>query len=83
MGRSNVGKSTLMNVITGRTGMCRVSKKPGCTKALHFYRLKGKFLLVDSPGYGKEMRRRERERKMMMIGRCPIHITNTQSALDC
>mmetsp|Transcript_16185 Transcript_16185/g.25905 ORF Transcript_16185/g.25905 Transcript_16185/m.25905 type:complete len:295 (+) Transcript_16185:158-1042(+) len=51
-GRSNVGKSSLMNILTGRKKMCVVSKRPGCTKALHFFCLKNSFSLVDTPGYG-------------------------------
>mmetsp|Transcript_34865 Transcript_34865/g.48532 ORF Transcript_34865/g.48532 Transcript_34865/m.48532 type:complete len:277 (-) Transcript_34865:119-949(-) len=51
-GRSNVGKSSLMNILTGRKKMCAVSKRPGCTKALHFFCLKNSFSLVDTPGYG-------------------------------
>ncbi|GAB5356531.1 hypothetical protein AAMO2058_000297800 [Amorphochlora amoebiformis] len=51
-GRSNVGKSTLLNVLTGRKKMCTVSKRPGCTKAVHFYRVKKSVVLVDTPGYG-------------------------------
>eukprot|EP00466_Bigelowiella_natans_P021489 jgi/Bigna1/133491/aug1.21_g8199 len=53
-GRSNVGKSSLMNILTGRKKMCVVSKRPGCTKALHFFCLKNSFSLVDTPGYGKK-----------------------------
>ncbi len=51
-GRSNVGKSSLLNTLLGRKGLARTSATPGRTQALHFYRVNGKFLFVDLPGYG-------------------------------
>ena len=51
IGRSNVGKSSLLNVLVGRPGLARVSGSPGKTTLLNFYRLPG-FYLVDLPGYG-------------------------------
>jgi GTP-binding protein len=51
-GRSNVGKSSLLNALLGRRGLARTSAAPGRTQALHFYRVNGKFLFVDLPGYG-------------------------------
>ena len=53
-GRSNVGKSSLINALTGRTSLARVSVTPGRTRELNFFTL-GKdaaFYLVDMPGYG-------------------------------
>jgi GTP-binding protein len=53
-GRSNVGKSSLINALTGRSGLARVSVTPGRTRELNFFTL-GKdraFYLVDMPGYG-------------------------------
>jgi GTP-binding protein len=53
-GRSNVGKSSLLNAVTGRTSLARVSVTPGRTRELNFFTL-GKnraFYLVDMPGYG-------------------------------
>jgi GTP-binding protein len=52
IGRSNVGKSSLLNALTGRTSLARTSSTPGCTKMLHFYNMADKFFLVDVPGYG-------------------------------
>lgn len=52
IGRSNVGKSTLINKLLGRSGLARTSSTPGATKALHFYNVAGLFHLVDMPGYG-------------------------------
>jgi GTP-binding protein len=54
-GRSNVGKSTLINVLTGRRGLARSSKTPGRTRELHFYAVdttRGPVVFVDFPGYG-------------------------------
>jgi GTP-binding protein len=51
-GRSNVGKSSLINAVLGRKGMARVSQTPGKTQAIQFYLVNEKFYLVDLPGYG-------------------------------
>lgn len=51
IGRSNVGKSSLLNVLVGRPGLARVSGSPGKTTLLNFYRLPALYL-VDLPGYG-------------------------------
>ena len=50
-GRSNVGKSSLINKITNRKGLARVSATPGKTATINFFSLK-EFMLVDLPGYG-------------------------------
>ncbi len=50
-GRSNVGKSSLINCLTGRKALARVSGKPGKTGTINFYRIDN-FRLVDLPGYG-------------------------------
>ncbi len=51
-GRSNVGKSSLINSLTGRKGLVKVSKTPGKTRLLNFFDISGELLLVDMPGYG-------------------------------
>lgn len=51
-GRSNVGKSSLINTLLGRRGEARVSKTPGKTRAANYFTINGAFALVDMPGYG-------------------------------
>jgi len=52
LGRSNVGKSSLINSLLGVRGLARTSSSPGRTRALNFYLINEKFRLVDLPGYG-------------------------------
>jgi GTP-binding protein len=51
-GRSNVGKSSLINGLTGRTTLARTSNTPGRTQQLNFFDIGGRLNLVDMPGYG-------------------------------
>ena len=51
-GRSNVGKSTLINALVGHKALARASSQPGRTKQLNFFDLGGRLVLVDMPGYG-------------------------------
>lgn len=51
-GRSNVGKSSLINALTGRTDLARTSNTPGRTQELNYFELDGRLRLVDLPGYG-------------------------------
>jgi GTP-binding protein len=51
-GRSNVGKSSLLNALTGQNALARVSRAPGRTRQVNFFELGGKLMLVDLPGYG-------------------------------
>lgn len=51
-GRSNVGKSSLLNALTGRRALARTSSEPGRTRQLNFFDLGGRLTLVDMPGYG-------------------------------
>ncbi|MGL1931473.1 MAG: ribosome biogenesis GTP-binding protein YihA/YsxC [Desulfotalea sp.] len=51
-GRSNVGKSSLMNTLIQRKGMVKISGKPGKTQGLNFFQVAEDFMLVDLPGYG-------------------------------
>jgi GTP-binding protein len=51
-GRSNVGKSSLINALTGRNTLARASNTPGRTQQINFFDLDGRLMLVDLPGYG-------------------------------
>lgn len=51
-GRSNVGKSTLLNLLTNRKKLARVSGSPGKTRTINFYEINQSFRIVDLPGYG-------------------------------
>jgi len=51
-GRSNVGKSSLVNALTGRRVLARISNTPGRTQQINFFDLGGALMLVDLPGYG-------------------------------
>jgi len=52
IGRSNVGKSSLINMLTGRTNLAHTSKKPGKTQLLNYFLINQQWHLVDLPGYG-------------------------------
>lgn len=51
-GRSNVGKSSLLNLLVNRRKLARVSGSPGKTRTINFYRINDEFRIVDLPGYG-------------------------------
>jgi GTP-binding protein len=52
LGRSNVGKSTLINTLLGRRKLVRTSSRPGCTRTLNFFLINQRWYLVDLPGFG-------------------------------
>ncbi len=52
IGRSNVGKSSLLNMLAGEQGLARVSPTPGFTKLINFFTMNKRWRLVDLPGYG-------------------------------
>ena len=52
LGRSNVGKSSLLNCLIGQKGLAFTSSKPGCTQVINFYHIDKKWHFVDLPGYG-------------------------------
>ena len=52
VGRSNVGKSSLINTLLNRRGLAKTSSTPGKTRTINFFRINGKFGFVDLPGYG-------------------------------
>lgn len=52
IGRSNVGKSSLINLLVGAKQLARISKTPGKTNKIHFYHINQSWYLIDMPGYG-------------------------------
>ena len=52
IGRSNVGKSSLINMLTGRKSLAKISGKPGKTQLINHFKINDKWFLVDLPGYG-------------------------------
>ncbi len=61
-GRSNVGKSSLLNALLGRAGLARVSRTPGRTRGIAFFEVEGRHAFADLPGYGyAKVSREERE----------------------
>ena len=68
VGRSNVGKSSLINCLANRKNLARTSSTPGKTATINFYEIGGKFRLVDLPGYGyAKVSRQEKEKWAGMI----------------
>lgn len=60
-GRSNVGKSSLLNRLVRRKAFARVSRTPGRTREINFFKVNGRFLLADLPGYGYAKISKERK----------------------
>lgn len=77
-GRSNVGKSSLINALTGRSTLARTSQTPGRTQQLNFFNLAGRLVLVDMPGYGYAKVSKERSAawtdfiRQYLKGRVPL-----------
>lgn len=70
VGRSNVGKSSLVNAVLRRKALARTSATPGKTREFNFYRIDDEFYLVDVPGFGyAKVARSERERWTKLIGK--------------
>ena len=69
IGRSNVGKSSLINMLTGVKGLAKTSEKPGKTQLINHFLINGDWYLVDLPGYGyarTSLSSRERWQKMIV-----------------
>ncbi len=77
-GRSNVGKSSLINALTGRRTLAKVSNTPGRTRQLNFFDLGGRLTLADLPGYGYARASKEqvanwtRLVELYLVGRAPL-----------
>ncbi len=67
VGRSNVGKSSFINTVTGKKGLARTSSTPGKTQTLNFYLVNNSFYLVDVPGYGYASINRDMQKKMGLM----------------
>lgn len=68
IGRSNVGKSSLINMLTQQSGLAKVSGTPGKTKLINHFLINDRWYLVDLPGYGyAQVSKREREQFRSMI----------------
>lgn len=77
IGRSNVGKSSLLNLLAGRNGLARVSPTPGFTKLINFFTVNQTWRLVDLPGYGfAEGAKKDSARFNKAISRYLKHRTN-------
>lgn len=67
-GRSNVGKSSLLNALVGHSRLARVGKTPGRTRGIAFFEIEGRFVFADLPGYGfAKVSREERERWKKLV----------------
>ncbi len=68
IGRSNVGKSSLINMICERKSLARVSKKPGKTQLINYFQIEKRWYLVDLPGYGyAKLSKKHRQSLRIMI----------------
>ena len=78
VGRSNAGKSSLINALTGRKSLARTSNTPGRTQQLNFFNLGFKMVIVDLPGYGyarvskTQVARWTKTMKLFLRGRAPL-----------
>src|SRR4030067_2395521 len=69
IGRSNVGKSSLINTFVNRKGLAKTSSQPGKTRTINFYLLNSSFYLVDLPGFGyAKVSKAERKSWEGMVG---------------
>ena len=67
IGRSNVGKSSMINMLTGKKGLAMTSQKPGKTQLINHFIINGAWYLVDLPGYGYARRSRENRDRLRQI----------------
>lgn len=94
-GRSNVGKSSMMNTLLSRRSLVKVSGTPGKTRRINFFRINGKFTFVDLPGYGYAKVSRETQaawgpmieeyvqgREFLRLLVCLVDLRHEPTALD-
>lgn len=74
IGRSNVGKSSLINMLCGRKGLAKTSQTPGKTRLVNHFRINGSWYIVDLPGYGyAKMSNKGREELRQIISDYILH----------
>ncbi len=87
IGRSNVGKSSLINMLTGKKGLAMTSQKPGKTMLINHFLINGQWYLVDLPGYGFAQRGKEGRNNIQRIIEDYIlereQLTNLFVLIDC
>lgn len=87
IGRSNVGKSSLINMLTNRKGLAMTSQKPGKTQLINHFIINNNWYLVDLPGYGYAQRGKDGREKIRKIIDSYIlkrmQLTNLFLLLDC
>ena len=81
VGRSNVGKSSLINTLLNRRGVARISKTPGKTRSANFFRINDRFHFVDMPGYGYAKVSKSEKERWMKIYEQYISDTTRKNAL--
>ena len=67
IGRSNVGKSSLINMLTGRKGLAKTSATPGKTMLINHFKINGEWYLVDLPGYGYAKRSKKQQEQLAQM----------------
>ena len=74
-GRSNVGKSSLINTMLNRKALAKVSANPGKTRTINFFLIDGKWRIVDLPGYGYSKMSKQEQWRLLKI------LTNTMALI--
>ncbi len=82
VGRSNVGKSSLINMLTGQGNLAKISSTPGKTRLINHFNINDEWFLVDLPGYGyAKTLRAEREKWLLFIRKYLINRQNLQCVM--
>ena len=81
IGRSNVGKSSMINMLTNRKGLAKVSKVPGKTQMINLFSVDQQWMLVDLPGYGyAKQSKKKRSSWLTMVNNYLLHAPNLRVA---